>query len=143
MDWKNLHDRSELTLRHRVPSFPKVINVLIVLQLATANVGDEQKRAGFWHSTVWLSAQYSTHQQQDKPEVIKRQNEGERQGGNAKYWILLALPNFSEGSKFSRVSLLLPKSSFSHPVQCSSSADNFILVVSLKLQNYPLFLIKN
>lgn len=68
-----------------MPSFPKVINVLIVLQLATANVGDEQKRAGFWHSTVWLSAQYSTHQQQDKPEVIKRQNEGERQGGNAKY----------------------------------------------------------
>lgn len=56
-----------------MPSFPKVINVLILLQLATANVGDEQKRAGFWHSTVQISAQYPPHQQQDKPEVIKRQ----------------------------------------------------------------------
>lgn len=67
-----------------MPSFPKVINVLIPLQLATANVGDEQKRAGFWHSTVWISAQYPTHQQQDKPEVIKyrRKSEGEGQGGN-------------------------------------------------------------
>lgn len=56
-----------------MPSFPKVINVLILVQLATANVGDEQKKAGFWHSTVRISAQYPTHQQQDKPEGIERQ----------------------------------------------------------------------
>lgn len=72
MDWKNPPATSELTLRHRLPSFPKVINVLILLQLATANVGDEQKRAGFWHSTAWILAQHPTYQQQDKPEVIKR-----------------------------------------------------------------------